>query len=207
MDALTHLRQTSPMSLVLSHTIIGTPILSLQTGAPVGSALEPIIDPRQLTIIGYYVQNPRGETEPTVLLCKDIRELSATGIIVDASDEIVPLSELVNVQKVVDFGFALIGTKVIDENKKKLGKVADYSLDINTFAVVQLNVKRPLLASLSDSELLIHRKQIVQVRNEFIMVQSVSLAASQQASAPQLGKPLLNPFRKPQPETSISADD
>jgi sporulation protein YlmC with PRC-barrel domain len=131
----------------------------------------------------------------------DVRELSNLGLIVDSSDEFIELDDVIKVKEVYGFSFDLIGLEVIDDKKHKLGKVQAYNLDSGSFSVEQLVVKRPLLRSLNDSELLIARSQIVEVSDRFIMVKS---GAAKQEPVAQAIREYANPFRSssPQPETT-----
>jgi uncharacterized protein YrrD len=189
--------------LLLGSRLIHAPILSLQTGSELARTSQAIIDPRNLTIVAYELAGPLLDEHPSLLRIADIRELSDIGMIVDSSDEFVTPSDIIKLEQIYNFHFQLPGLRVVDDKKHKLGRVSDYTLEAGSFIIEQLNVKRPLLQSLNDSELLIHRTQIIEITDTEIIVH-----ATDQRPNPVLRETVrsyANPFRTghaPQPEAS-----
>lgn len=144
--------------------------MSLQTGGQLARTKAPLIDPRDLSIIAYELDGPRLDAHPSFLRMIDVRELSNLGLIVDSSDEFIGLDDVIKIKEIYDLHFALVDMTVRDVKKRKLGKVTSYSLEPGTFQIVQLNVKRPLLKSLSDTELIIDRSQIVEINDDEIII-------------------------------------
>lgn len=188
--------------LLLGSRLLDTPVMSLQTGTELARTNRAIIDPRQLTVVAYELAGPLLDTSAPLLRIADVRELSDIGMIVDSSDEFVGVSDVIKLQQVYDFHFSIINLAVIDEKKRKLGKVVDYTVETGSFVIEQLNVKRPLIKSLSDTELLIHRSQIIEVNDQAIIVR-----AGERRAEPlrQAVRNYANPFRSAQPE-SIDAN-
>lgn len=185
--------------------IIGTPIMGLQTGSELARTKHAIVDPRNLTVIAYSLDGPLLGNDNLVLRVADIRELSNIGMIIDSSDEFVEPADIISLQKVLDFGFELIGMAVVDESKHKLGKVIDYTLDPTSFVIQQLTVKRPMLRSLSETELLIHRSQVVEITDTVIIVKTT---AQKPEPLKEAVRNYQNPFRNtnPQPEATTLRD-
>jgi sporulation protein YlmC with PRC-barrel domain len=171
--------------------VIDIPVMSLQTGAELAKTSNVLIDPRDLTIVAYELDGNNLDEHPSFLRPTDVRELSNLGFIVDSSDEFVGLNDVIKIQQVYDYHFTLNGIDVFDERKKKLGKVKSYTLDSASFSVQQLTVKRPLLRSLSDTELLINRSQVIEVNDTFIKVKSTS----NKEPAKNTLREYANPFR------------
>lgn len=189
--------------------LIDFPVMSLQTGMELARITEPIIDPRNLMIVAFYVTGARLETDPSVLHVDDIRELSDIGIIVDNSDVLMPTDDLVRLQQILDFNFVLINLKVIDETGRKLGKVMDYSIDAEGYSIQQLYTKQSLLRSISTTSNIIHRSQIISVTNQRIVVKSGRVRHQLNEHARSTSQ-FINPFRgSAQPERIIplSASD
>lgn len=182
--------------------LIGTPILSLQTGAPLAQTSDILIDPRRLHITAFYCDGPLVNEQPALLHTSDIREFSDIGFIVDSSDDIMPPDGLVRLQEIIDFGFDLLHMKVVDSHQKKLGKVVDFSVESNSFMIKKITVKRPLLHSLNDSELIIDREQIVEITDDTIIVRAPSIESHEVSAARQ---PIVNPFRKHDPQIEGSS--
>lgn len=178
--------------MLLPHDrLLNTPVMSLQTGAELARTSKILVDPRDLTIVAYKLEGHMLDEHPSFLRPVDVRELSNLGFIVDSSDEFVGLSDVIKIKQVYGFNFTLIGLDVIDDKKKKLGKVQGFNVDSASFAVQQLVVKRPLLKSFSETELLIHRSQVIEVHDEYVKVRAPSLEEPVKESLREYA----NPFR------------
>lgn len=190
--------------IIPQSTIRDFPIMSLQTGDTIARIAKPIIDPADLGVKAYYVNSDQFEASTHVLRTQDFRELSDLGFIVDSIDDLIELADVVKLKEIADLSFVVDGIPVIDENRHKLGKVTDYTIDTTTFTIQQLSVKRPLLKSFGDTELLIHRSQIIEVGRNSIVVHSHA-----KIPEPELGdvvKSYANPFRKAKTTSPESID-
>lgn len=175
--------------LVLNTQLQNIAVMSLQTGGLLGTATTPIIDPRKLQIVAYYVTGPRIQ-EVSVLHVSDIRELGPLGFIVNGAESIMPLDEdLVRLQEVVNLHFTLVGKLVVDENKKKLGKVTEYTLESDSFTIQKFHVGQSMIKNIKNTNLIIHRSQIVELTDRQIVVRSA--AVKERVGLAQV----LNPFR------------
>lgn len=172
------------------------PVMSLQTGSQLASLGDPIIDPRKLTVVAFYVIGPQLDDTDSLLHVSDIRELSDIGAIVDSSDSLMTTEGLVRLQEIIDFHFVLIGIRVVDEHGHHIGKVDGFSLEPETYSIQQLYTKPSLLGSFTASTHIIHRNQIVSVTNEQIVVKSPTLTEGVQQAA---GQAFANPFHGSQP--------
>jgi len=169
--------------LALSTQISGTPIMSLQNGGELGIAEKAIIDPRKLQVSRIL--------ETSVLHTSDIRELGPLGIIVDSADSIMVLDEdLVRLQEVVNLNFELIGLQVIDDTKQKLGKIVDYTLETDGFYIQKIHVSQSMLKNITNTNLIIHRSQIIEITDTKVIVKSATIKQSTKISQ------MINPFRK-----------
>lgn len=192
--------------LVNGSQLTQTPVMSLQTGTELARTKQPVIDPRTLSIMAYELEGPLLDSHPSFLRIPDVRELSDIGMIVDSSDEFVELNDIIKLKEIYELQFHLIGLTVFDERKHKLGKVDSYTVEMGSFIIQQLNVRRPILKSLGDTELLIHRSQIIEVTDTTIVVKSGKVNAEPIKSAMRT---YVNPFRSQgsaQPE-SIQLND
>lgn len=188
--------------LILGSRLIGTPIMGLQTGTQLAHAAAPLIDPANLKIVAYVVDGALLSERPSIIRMADVRELSDIGMIIDSSDEFIGVKDVISINKIYDLGFKLIGMSVIDETKRKIGKVEDYSLDASSFVIQQLNVKRGLVKNLTDTGLLIHRSQIVEINDDFIIVRTTAKKLQPVVEAER--RSFINPFRSSSPQTENS---
>lgn len=176
--------------LILNKALINTPVMSLQTGGQLGATSGCIIDPRKMQVVALYVGGPRIHEE-SVLHTADIREVGPLGLIVNDADDIMPIDEgLVRLQEVMAMNFSLIDKLVIDDTKKKLGKVIEYTVDSESFVIRKLHVGQSLLKNISNSSLLIDRSQIIEITDKAIIVRSASIPETTGLAQ------LVNPFRK-----------
>lgn len=166
------------------------PIMSLQSGGKLGVLGAPIIDPRKLQIVAYYAEGPRIH-EVSVLHTNDIREVGPLGIIVNDASEIMAVEDgLVRLKEVLDFQFELIGKLVVDDQKNKIGKVTEYTIETDGFSIQKLHVSQSIMKNVLTSSLIIGRAQIVQVTDKEIIVRSAAVPETMGLSQ------LVNPFRR-----------
>lgn len=188
--------------MLLSSTLTDAPIMSLQTGGEVARTKSAIIDPATLMVIAYLVEGPLLAEGTWLLRIADVRELSDLGFIIDSSDEFIHPDDVMKIETIYKLNFPLLNMLVTDEKRLKLGKVIDFTIDTGSFVVQQLTVRRPLLRSLNDTELLIHRSQIIEINDHAIVVHSEA-----KIPEPELHEVVgsyVNPFRKQKPATPES---
>ena len=186
--------------LVTSSKLIGTPILSMQAGGAIGQVVDPIIDPDTLKIIAFRLAGgPIPRTGANLLDVSSVREYSSYGIVIDSIDELVDSEDVVKLSKILALNFSLIGLKVETKKKSKLGKVLDYTVDTDNFVVQQLIVKRPTLKSFIDSELTIHRKEIVEITDYKVIVKDEEKILKEKAQKEDFVPNFVIPFREKQP--------
>jgi len=186
--------------LILGSRAIGTPVMSLQTGTRLAETSRAIIDPGKLTIFAFELEGPLLTDRPSFLRTQDIRETGAIGMIIDSADEFVGLNDIIKLQELYELGFPLVGMKVVDEHKRKLGKVEDYSLETNSFVIQQLTIRRGLLRGITDTGLLVHRSQIVEINDAHIVVKGNDTRTTAPAEKIRaVAAEYANPFRQPSP--------
>lgn len=189
--------------LLAGSRLIDMPVMGLQTGSELARTEREIINPHTLEVVAYELAGPLLDTHPSLLRVADVREFSDIGMIVDSSDEFVSPSDIIKLNDIYQLHFTLMDKPVIDDKRRKLGKVIGYTIDTSGFVIQQLTVKRPFFKSLNDTELLIHRSQIKEISDTRIVVESELKAPAPVLKA--VRDTYANPFRKssgPQPEHS-----
>lgn len=184
--------------IVLGSSLTHAPIMSLQTGTELARTSIPVIDPASLAIIAYQVTGPFiSKDMPTLLRIADVRELSNLRFIIDSGDEFVHPDDIIKLQEIYHLGFTLVGIAVVNEKRHKLGKVVDFTIETGGFIIQQITVRRPFLKSFNDTELIIHRSQIIEITDTAIVVHSQA-----KVPEPELHEVVgsyINPFRKSDP--------
>ena len=148
------------------------PIMSLQTGGELARVSSLVIDPGNLHIVALELSGDTLDSDPSFLRVDEIREVSTLGAIVDSSDDFVELDDVISLEKVYGYEFNLLGMDVIDDQKQKVGKVINAVFNPQHFIIQQLNVKQPFFKSLGRTEVIIHRKQIVEINDNNIVVKA-----------------------------------
>ena len=165
------LRYTKLM-LQLSGALLDKPVLSLQTGAPVGTAMGAIINPNNLKIEGFYCQD-RFEKKQTVLLSQDIRDILPQGLVVNDHHALTDPEELIRLKDVLNMKFELIGKSVYTVSKERVGKVSDFAADSTSLYIQKLYVSRSILKSLNTGQLSVDRTNIVEITNKKIVINEI----------------------------------
>lgn len=169
--------------LQLSPVFYNRKILSLRTGGPVGTALSPILNPNNLKIEGWYA-TANGERESYILPAGEVRDIIAKGIVVNDHTALTPTEDMIRLKKTIDLGYEVIGKQVITTSKKKLGKVADYSVDSDSMMIKKLYLNQSLLRGFSSEALLIDRNQIEEINNKSIIVSDTTDKIRNSRTAP-----------------------
>jgi uncharacterized protein YrrD len=147
----------------MSSALYNRPVLSLRTGTQIAIASEPIINPHNLKVLGWWCGGDK------VLLAEDVREIVDKGLIINDEEDISATSDLVRHKKILDIKFNLL-EKLVKTNRHKLGKVNDYSYNDGLF-VQKLYVARSLIKVFSnDDTLIVDRTQILEVTDHYILV-------------------------------------
>lgn len=180
--------------LLAGYRLLNAPVMGLQTGGELARTARAVIDPRTLTIVAYELSGPLLPTKPALLRIADVREFSDIGLIVDSSDEFVSPDDIIKLGEIYSLKFDPLGMTVVSNEKhRKLGKVIGYTVEATGFTIQQISVKRPLIHSLTDTELLVHRSQITEINDKEIVVHHESTVREPMVEA--VRSVYHNPFR------------
>jgi len=156
--------------------------MSLRTGQQVGTATEPIINPNNLKIEGFYCTD-RFEKGDMVLLYQDIRDIIPQGFVVDDHDVLTAPGELIRLKEILEIGFSLVGKQVVTMSGDHVGKVSDFATEIETMYIQKIYVARTLLKSFSTGNLGIDRNQINEITDRKIIINELLKTAPAGARA------------------------
>ena len=181
--------------LIHASRLTGTPILSVQASAPIASVVSPVVDPDNLKIIALRVAGPAVNIKSNLLDTKSIREYSQYGIVIDSEDEFISVGDVVKIKDVLALNFQLNNLRVETKKGSKLGHVSDFTLNSDDFIVQQIIVKRPLVKSFVDPELTIHRREIVEITDNKIIIKDEEKVLKARAAKEDFVPNFVNPFR------------
>jgi uncharacterized protein YrrD len=148
---------------VLAHQLNNLPIMSLQSGTPVGTVLRPLINSANLEVMALYCTTQGERGRQRVVLMRDVRQFASDCVILDSVDDIEDASEIVRLRPAVEANFNPIGRLVVNESGHRLGKVEDYTVNLKTSMVQKLYVHQSLMRSILFNSLVVDRTQIIDV--------------------------------------------
>jgi len=157
--------------------------MSLRSGSQIAVAVEPIINPHNLKILGWWCKGLSGQKQ--VLLAEEVRELMPSGLAVNDEEALSAPEDLVRHKDILGIRFELMD-KPVKTKRQKLGKVSDFSYNDGLF-VQKLYVARPLhKVFTTEDTLIIDRNQILEVTDHYILVRDTEVKATAEefATAP-----------------------
>lgn len=169
--------------LQLSKDLINRPVLSLRTSATIATATQPVINPNNLKIEGWYC-NDRFSRKILILQSNDIRDILPQGIVVNDHESLSDPEELIRLHDTLELHFSVLDKAVVTEHKRKLGKVNDYAVDMQSMFIQKLYVTQSVFKSLSGDQLSIDRSQVIEINNKRIIVSEPVVKAGDRAVAP-----------------------
>ena len=179
--------------------IISTPVLSMQSANAVGFVNYPIVDPESFKIVAFFLKGPQIDKSNELLPVSSIRENSELGFIIDSIEDLAARDDIVKIDKIISLNFNPIGLKVVTKKGTKLGHVIDYTATSDNFSIQQIIVKRPIIKSFQDSELIIPRNEIVEITDTKIIVKNEEKTIREKALNEDFVPNFVNPFRKSEP--------
>ncbi len=169
--------------LQLSKSLVNVPVMSLRLGGPIATAIEPIINPHNLKILGWWCVMPGSKTQQ-ILMVDDVREVLPEGLAVNDDAALSEPNELIRHQEVLGKHFQLFD-KAVRTKSAKLGKVSDYAYDSGSLIVMKIYVARPLTKILSKEDtLIIDRSQIIEITDKQITIRDTEVMAEDEELAP-----------------------
>ena len=181
--------------LVTNSRLLGTPVLSVQYGKPIGHLSSAIVDPDTLKILAFRI-NDAPDSTANLLDVKSIREYSNLGAVIDDVDELVGPEDVIRIKEVLDLNFDLLTLKVETKKGSKLGHVIDFTVTPEDFTIQQLIVKRPAIKALVDPELTSPRTEIVEITDYKVIVKDEEKVLKSRAEKEDFVPNFVNPFRK-----------
>ncbi len=168
--------------LFMSKSLFNRPVMSLRSGSQIATAIEPIINPHNLKILGWWCSMPSSKNR-LVLLTEDVREMMPQGLAVNDDEVLCSPKDLVRHREILDIKFQLLG-KLAKTKRHKLGKVSDFSYNDGMF-VQKLYVTRPITKLFSSQDtLLVDRTQIIEVTDNYILVRDTEVTEDAEEVVP-----------------------
>lgn len=169
--------------LRMSASLLNRPVMSLRSGVRIGTANEPIINPHNLKIEGWWC-SVKGGSGHTVLLANEVREIMPTGLAVNDDDALSHPDDLARHKDILNIHFELID-KTVKTKRQKLGKISDYSYEDKGLFIQKLYVSRSLVKVFTTVDtLIIDRTQIIEVTDKYILVRDTEIRVTDEEAVP-----------------------
>jgi len=153
--------------LILGTSLINMPLLSIRLGGRIGMSEEPVINPHNLHIDGFYCTT--SDINHGIILDMDVRELSGKGLVIDDHFDVSGEEDLVRLKDILNLKFSLIG-KPVYSGRTKLGKITDYAIDTKSLFIIKLYAQPSILKSVKTDQLIFDRSQIVEITDHKVVV-------------------------------------
>lgn len=153
----------------------GMQIKSLRSGRIAGTLTDVIINPHNLSIEAYYCIDRRKKSN-LVLFANDIRQMTRDSVIINDEENILEIDDdLVRLKELLAINFQLRGKKAITDDKRKLGRIADYAIDDKSHSIEKLYISKTGLQSLGGSDLVVGRNQLAEVTDKQVVVKEATI--------------------------------
>jgi sporulation protein YlmC with PRC-barrel domain len=169
--------------LQLSQTITNRPVMSLRTGGVVATAIVPIINPNNLKIEGWWCEDYFNKSH-LVLVEQDVRDIIKQGIVINDHDVLTDPEELIRLKDLLKLDFQLLNKPVETVNKKKVGKVNDFAVEMTTLHVQKLYVSQSVIRSFTGGNLSVDRNQIYEITDKKIVIKDPLQPLKARAAVP-----------------------
>lgn len=169
--------------LKLGKDLINISVMSLRTGSPIGTATSMIINPNNLKVEGWYVQDQFSKKK-LVLLSEDIRDFIPQGFAVNDHEVLTEESELIRLKPILEIAFDLNGKYVASQSGRQYGRISEFAVETNSFLVKKIYAAQSIIKSFSTGSLSIDRTQIVEITNKTIIIEDPTEPVRSGAGAP-----------------------
>ncbi|MBI4835830.1 MAG: PRC-barrel domain-containing protein [Candidatus Abawacabacteria bacterium] len=161
-------------------TTFHLPVISVATETIIALPYQFIIEWQNFQIVALWVRF--GLTHKKIILWQDIQEIS-NGWYVQSESALSEASDLIRLQEVLARFFNLKGAHCKTLDGVMLGKVSDFTFDMNTGQITQIMIKNYLLKPIAH-ELIIPLSAINKVENETIFVDDLEKKVETEQTSP-----------------------
>lgn len=143
---------------------VGTPIIS-EHGEPCGRVFDVIIDPETGKIAAFSLSMKRGRVLAPIDVITWGRQ-----IIISHIEDVVEANEIHKVAQILEKDIPVLRNRVYTKKGDYLGKVIDYSMDPQIFALTGIVTAKDFLGILQWDRRIISYKDIVEIRKDAIII-------------------------------------
>lgn len=158
--------------------------MSLQSGETIATITDLIVDPGNLELVAFRCESSHTDLRQPLLLVRDIRQTALDCVIIDSEEELCEAEDIIRLKKLLELDFTPFHKIVITDLGRHLGHVEDFTINLDTYRLQKLYVKRPLWRSWLGASLIIDRMQIIDVTTKHFVVRDATLKSPSLATEP-----------------------
>ena len=154
--------------------LLNKKVFSFHSGRSIANVSGYIVDKSNLKIVLLEVIT-LNKNEKKYVLLSDIRSIANNLVIINSEEDIVEANDLVRFSELIKDNYKVTGSKVITQDNKNLGTVSDFTTNYDSYELSKLYVKTNVFRRLLNTDLIIDKKQIVDVKDKAIIVKSTAI--------------------------------
>jgi sporulation protein YlmC with PRC-barrel domain len=172
--------------LVLANNLQTLPVVSLQDGRLLASVCGLMVEKSSLGVIAFRCKEKK--ENDLILMGRDVRFVARDCILVNNRDALSNPKDIVRLPTMEKMSYDPIGKQIVTVGGQKLGKVDNYTVDLNAGRIQKLYARPHILQSWLGSSIIIDRTQITELNDREIIVNDTTdyVAESVSAKAPRM---------------------
>jgi len=155
----------------LASEFTNTIIITRREQAVLGELEDIILNPKTKVAIGISFKLVGGKKETLVANTSDIVGLGTNFIMLESADNASPPEEIIRLKETLDLDIHLIGSRVVDENGRHLGKVNNFSVNLKNMRLERLYITSSSLVKILAKDLIIQANSILKIEKDLVTVE------------------------------------
>lgn len=174
-----------------SKDVIGKKVVSVKEGMKLGQVRWPVLDSLHQKVIGFVVDDRQWFLETKIVLFQSIRGMEDEVITVDDKTALTPVRDLQKIHHHLEENIQLINMKIISESGKFLGRIEDFTFNVQTGKIESYCIK--------ESPLSLDGRDVLSLGQDMLIVKEESvISMTEPISSPLGGFDLNSLFEKRQ---------
>lgn len=161
---------------IKANTIIGLPVVSIETGAKINTIKEVIYDGINNQVKAFVVDEKGWFNGAKIIAMSDIHSIGEDAVMVKTENVILPASQHydTSISSIANSENFLTKSEVMTESGKKLGRVVDIYFDFPSGIVNSIEVSEGLIENLKSGTKQIHIQDIITIGTDSLIVKDIA---------------------------------
>lgn len=167
--------------MIVSYSqIVGSEILAINEQKTVGTVSEIALQKNDLKVKGFLLHSKYFFTTQKAITFNDIVEIGNSALVTQTTDNILPLKELVSIQKAIKAKLCGVNQRVVTKSGAIVGRVYDYTIESTTGMIYSLYIKHFF------SDKIIPRSIILELKNNIYIIEDDYELIKNSATMPEV---------------------